>query len=265
MLPAADRQRGHAHFRDCLRHHMEVAGVLRLDHVMGLHRLYWVPDGLDATEGAYVRYPRDELFAVLAVESVRHDCIVVGEDLGTVPDEVRAAMADHGVHGMYVGQFSLPADEGADPLLPASGSVASINTHDTPTFAGFAHGLDVATRVESSWLDVHDAHDEFERRAAQVDNLRRFLTERSLLEPPADDHALLVGFLRFLGSSEAACVLVNLEDLWGEAHPQNVPGTPVDRPNWVQRFPFELDELADLPRVKEALNVLDRARREHVS
>ncbi|MBI2704194.1 MAG: 4-alpha-glucanotransferase [Actinobacteria bacterium] len=271
-LPHEGRRQGHEHFRDCLRHHMEVAGVLRLDHVMALHRLYWVPDGFAATEGAYVRYPRDELFGVLAIESERHDCIVVGEDLGTVPDEVREAMARHGVHGMYVAQFSLPSTEGADPLPPAPSTVASINTHDTPTFTGFTHGLDIAHRVESEWLDVHDAHGEFEHRAAQIDNLRRYLADRALVDQAGDDQAgddragddraLLAGLLRFLGASDAACVLVALEDLWGEAHPQNIPGTSVDQPNWVQRFPFELGELADLPVVKEALTTLDRARKE---
>jgi 4-alpha-glucanotransferase len=217
---------------------------------------------MDATEGAYVRYPRDELFAVLALESHRHDCIVVGEDLGTVPDEVRTAMADHRVLRTYVAEFAIPAGHDEAPAAPDDGAIASVDTHDTPTFAGFLHGLDIAHRVETELLDVHDAHHEFEARERQVDNLRAVLRARGLLDPVADDHALLVGLLRFLGSSDADCVIVALEDLWGEIHPQNIPGTSVDRPNWVQRFPFELDELRDLPRAKAALDALALARKE---
>lgn len=266
MLPEVSRTRAHGHFRTCLRHHMEVAGILRLDHVMALHRLYWVPDGLAATEGAYVRYPRDELFAVLAIESQRHDCIVVGEDLGTVPDEVRAVMADNEVSGMYVAEFAIPSWEGAEPHLPSPRSVASVGSHDTPTFSGFLHGADIAFRAESELLEPDVSRHELEARWHQVENLRRFLHEQGLQpgddSSASDDHSMLVGVLELLGASDASCVLVALEDLWGEAHPQNIPGTPLGRPNWVQRFPYRLDQIASLAEVKRALAVLDRARKE---
>ena len=85
-----------------------------------------------------------------------------------------------------------------------------------------------------------------------------------MLDPGVDDHSTLVALLRYLGSSDAPCVLVALEDLWGEAQPQNIPGTPADRPNWVQRFPFDLDELAGLPQVKDAVDALDRSRKDAV-
>jgi 4-alpha-glucanotransferase len=260
-LPRAGREQGHAHLRQCLRHHMEVAGILRLDHVMGLHRLYWVPDGEAATEGAYVRYPREEQFAVLALESFRNDCIVVGEDLGTVPDEIREAMGRHQAAGMYVAEFEMPSWPGAELAVPPHRSVASVDTHDTPTFHGFVHGLDIAHRIESELLDVADAHHEFEGREQLVTNLRGFLQARGLVSPPGDDHQLLIAALRFLGLSDAGCVLVSLEDLWGEVNPQNIPGTPADRPNWVQRFPFSVDRLATEPRVTGALTALAQSRR----
>ena len=97
VRPAVARAEGHRLLAECLRHHMAHAGMLRLDHVMGLHRLFWVPDGMEATAGTYVRYPTAEQFAVVAIESSRAGCRVVGEDLGTVPDEVREAMDRHRV------------------------------------------------------------------------------------------------------------------------------------------------------------------------
>ena len=119
-----------------LRHLMGRADTVRLDHVMGLHRLFWVPDGMEAHEGVYVRYPTDEQFAVVAIESHRAGCIVVGEDLGTVPDEVREAMDRHRVLRSYVAEFSLLGPSGLDG--PDGRSVASVDTHDTPTFATWA-------------------------------------------------------------------------------------------------------------------------------
>jgi 4-alpha-glucanotransferase len=260
VSPRAGRAQAHAHFRACLQHHMEVAGILRLDHVMGLHRLFWVPSGMAATEGTYVRYPREELFAVLALESMRHDCIVVGEDLGTVPDEIHEAMARHELAGMYVAEFEMPSWPGAELGVPPQRAVASLDTHDTPTFAGFLRGLDIAQRVESELLDVADAHQEFEAREQLVTNLRGFLRARGVVAPPYDDFQLLVGALRFLGTSDAACVLVALEDLWGEVNPQNIPGTPAERPNWVQRFPYSIERMATEPRVVHALSALDESR-----
>lgn len=260
--PGAGREQVHRHFRECLSTHMEIAGILRLDHIMGLHRLYWVPEGMDATEGAYVRYPRDELFGVLAIESQRHDCIVVGEDLGTVPDEVREAMAQNRVLGMYVSEFSLPTWQGAPPIEPTELDLATIDTHDTPTFVGFCNGLDIAQRVATAQLDENQARHELADRGRQVDSLRRHLVERDLLGDDGEDPAMLVALVRSLGTSDSPCVLVALEDLWGEGQPQNIPGTPVDRPNWVQRFPFTIDELTAQPAVTSTLEALDLARKE---
>lgn len=286
IRPAASRAQVHQHIRECLRHHMEVAGILRLDHVMGLHRLYWVPDGASAKEGVYVRYPREELFAALAIESRRHDCVVVGEDLGTVPDQIRDAMARHGLLGMYVAEFQLPSWAGAELAAPPARCVASVDTHDTPTFVGFLRGLDIARRVETGLLDTEEAAEEFNERHQQRENLTGFLVARGLVDAadtdraeergedagtregvrthaphPGEEAALLRGLLGFLGRSDAELVLVSLEDLWGEANPQNVPGTGLDRPNWVQRFNDTLSELTRDPRVLPALEAIDRARR----
>lgn len=257
--PAVARAEGHRHFAACLRHHMGVAGLLRLDHVMGLHRLFWVPDGADARDGVYVRYPREELFAVLAVESSRQGCRVVGEDLGTVPDEVRDAMDRHGLLSMYVSQFRLPGDDGRIPL-PAADQLASIDTHDTPTFAGWLAGGDVAQRRAMDLVDDDTAAEQYAERQRDVDRLVAALALDGLLPGPGGVADTLVALLRELGGSPAAAVLVGVDDLLGETDPQNVPGTGLDRPNWVRKLDRPIAQIDADPRVRSTLAALQGAR-----
>lgn len=251
------------HHRDVLRHHMGVAGILRLDHAMSLERLFWVPDGASARDGVYVRYPRDALLAVLAVESHRHDCVVVGEDLGTVSDAIREAMSRRGLLGMYVSQFNQPAWDGAALDAPRPDQLASIDTHDTPTFAGWLHGLDVDERHVLGHVDDAGAERARDERRAQVHNLVAFLTHRGDVvrgTVEEDERAVLEGLLRFLGDSDAPAVLVGVDDLTGERNPQNVPGTTVDRPNWVQRIRLSAAELGTDADVVALLEVLQGCR-----
>ncbi len=253
VSPMISRAQGHAHLAACLRHHLTAARVLRLDHVMGLERLYWVPDGHAASEGVYVRYPRDELFAVLAVEATRADAVVVGEDLGTVPDEVRDALQRHGILGMYVSQFELPSHPGAPIPVPDRFQVATLDTHDTPTFAAWWQGLDVDLRQRLGFLDEAEAEADRNRRATDRRAVELALREAGLLPGDADEGAARDGVLRLLGRSDAASVLVALDDLVLETDPQNVPGTGQDRPNWVRMLPCTLAELTDDPAIQATL------------
>jgi 4-alpha-glucanotransferase len=261
LVPRAARQDGHRFLASCVRAHLRVAGLLRLDHVMQLHRLFWVPGEVAAADGAYVRYPREELFAVLAVESHRAGCPLVGEDLGTVPDEVRAGMADHGLQGMYVLQFEVPADGGAPRPAPP-GTVASLNTHDTPTFASWLVAGDVDRSLALGLVDDERAAEIRAHRLGQVAALRATLGagDDGGSGGGADAAALAGAALVRLGASEATTVLVTLDDLWAGLEPQNVPGTGVDRPNWVHRWPTTLAELAADDGVAAALDRLQAAR-----
>jgi 4-alpha-glucanotransferase len=251
------------HFRDMVRHHMRVAGILRLDHAMGLERLFWVPDGHEARDGVYVRYPREALFAVLCIESARSGCVVVGEDLGTVPDSIREEMDDRGLLGMYVAQFNQPAWDGAPLETPSHRQLASIDTHDTPTFAGWLHGLDIDRRHVLG--QVSDEHAEAARaeRRSQVANLVDLLVTHGMMKPGTkvdDEVEILGGLLRYLGDSESPAMLVAVDDLVGERNPQNVPGTMIDRPNWVQRIRFSSRELVDDPTIGAMLDALQGCR-----
>ncbi len=239
VRPAVARAEGHRLLAESLRHHMTHAGMVRLDHVMGLHRLFWVPEGMEATAGTYVRYRADEQFAVVAIESCRAGCLVVGEDLGTVPDEVREAMDRHRVLRSYVAEFSLPPSPEAPASMPDHRMVAAVDTHDTPTFAGFV--ADPGRRQQVEWAL---------RQAGWSEQVDADQSELSLLR----------AVLEVLADSDSPALLVALDDLAACPEPQNVPGTGAQRQNWVLRLPVELDRLAADPEVVELLGSVQARR-----
>lgn len=253
LHPDAARRDGHRYFGDCLRHHFRCAGALRLDHVMSLQRLYWIPAGLGADEGVYVQYPLEELFAVLTLESARHHCMVIGEDLGTVSREIRSAMQRHGVQRMFVVQYeALPDRQPPLPDLPEA-VVASLNTHDMPTFAAYWEGLDLADRKELGLLDEKEVGRERAARARLRTRLARQLRASAARSDGTSAQSALAALLHHLAGSAARIVLLNLEDLWLESEPQNVPGTSTERPNWRRRARYTLDEIVRDSRISATL------------
>jgi 4-alpha-glucanotransferase len=224
-----------------------------------MHHLFWVPKGMGATEGVYVRYPADEMYAILSVESHRHQCLVVGENLGTVPAYVNDAMARHNVHGLYVAQYEVPQEaEGGLRAIP-SDSVASLNTHDMPPFSAFWQGLDIERWAVMGLLTEAERKIRTEGRHAAKRNLARFLEQRGYLEGDLGDIALVLkACLSFLADSPAQVVLVNLEDLWLETEQQNVPGVVEGHPNWQRRARYDFDTFSQMP---EVLDLLGRVKR----
>ena len=265
LRPDRLRERGYDYLIASLRHHLRHAGVLRLDHVMQLHRLFWVPRGLGPAGGVYVRYPHEELYAVLSLESHRYQALIVGENLGTVPPEVNESMARHGVLGMYVVQYELAPGGGGLQREPPAASVASLNTHDMPTFRGFWEGRDVDDLQALGLFDERQAAEERQRRGAQ----RQQLTGAAAAHWPGawdgrgDPYPLVLrDRLEHLAASPARMVLVNLEDLWYETEPQNVPGTRADqRPNWRRKARLSFEEMTRHPEVVGALERIDQLRR----
>jgi len=254
--PAALRRQGYRYYIDCLRHHMACAGMLRIDHVMGLHRAFWVPDGFSATEGLYVHGCAREFYAILNLESHRHRVQIVGENLGTVPPYVNAAMARHRILGMHVALFGLGTDpERALDPVPAD-TVASLGTHDTPTFAGFWRGDDIQDRVRLGLRSESQAEEERAHRARQREALIAYLRARGRLAGDASELAVLRGWLACLAEHEEQLLLVNLEDLWLEAAPQNVPGTWQERPNWQRKARLSLEEIRAHEGIAEILELV---------
>ena len=253
------RADGYRYLRACLANHMRYAGMLRIDHLMGLHRLYWVPHGLGARHGAYVRYQAEELYAVFSIESNRHRTMLVGEDLGTVPPEVRPAMSGHNVRRLYVGQYEARAGRPEPFPPPAPGSVASLNTHDMPTFAAFWRGLDLQDRADLGLLDEPEVRAEAGRREAIRNGTVRMLRRAGLLGDDDGLPAVLAGLLQWLAGSEAEMVLANLEDFWQATEPQNVPGTWRERPNWRRRAAVPLEAFDAVPGLVGAVVRLNAA------
>ncbi len=248
---------GFAHLRRCLSHHMAVATILRVDHVAWLHRIYCIPAGAGAGQGVYLKHPawvRESLYGILTLLGARHECAVVGEDLGTVPDEVRQAMDDSGLARTWVLQLEMAEPE-PRPIGAAvpTGALASLNTHDLPLFAAWWLADDVGLFASIGLLDEESAAAAAERRVEE----RRLLLRYLGLPEEASPALALEAALGQMASSKAGAVMVSLEDLWLERRPQNLPGTPSSaRPNWRGRAARPTEVLRDLPRSPKLPGVL---------
>jgi len=257
LHPLQARQDRYRHVIDYLGHITRKAGILRVDHVMGLHRLFWIPKGMEVRHGVYVKYPAEELYAILSVESHRNRCLIVGENLGTVPSYVNRAMRRHRIFGMHVLQYVMGGEE--LPVVPEL-CVASLNTHDMPPFAGYWRGHDIDDRHDLGLIDADGGRTEHEARRTLRARVVAFLRRRGLLhgEEEAD---VLAACLRHLGLSRARMVLVNLEDLWLETQPQNTPGIGDDRrPIWRPRLRLTIEQAQARADVMELLGQLRRTR-----
>ena len=279
--PENIRGQGYGHFIACLRHHLRHAGVLRIDHVMGLHRLYWIPKGMDARQGTYVQYRPQEFYAILALESCRHEAVIVGEDLGTVPKYVRGRMREHGLKRMYVAQFQCRPDAKAPLGAVPRNSVAGLNTHDMRPFAGFWKEFDIGDQLELGLLSERDARqDRLRRRDLKRALLEHFQEKQTSSEKfrsaqpggekdegdaasgeDEDVRRVVAACLSELASSEAEFLMINLEDLWAETLAQNTPGTISERVNWRHKSRHGLEDIRQIPRVVELLRGINRLRR----
>ena len=260
--PQRQREDHYRYLIAVLQNHLRYAGVLRIDHVMGLHRLFVIPSHAPASDGMYLRYPADELYALLSLESHRSGTALIGENLGTVPDEVQHGMDAHGISGMHVVQYQAQPNPAA--ALPAAqpGDIASLNTHDMPPFAAYWTGADLATQQDLGFIDEGQREAMAGARAWQRRCLTSWLDRRTHLRRHAEPSEAVAALLQHLGRSEAQDVLVNLEDLWGETQAQNVPGTWREHANWKNRARFPLEAWTRDPAVTDPLHALHRARAE---
>lgn len=219
---------------------MRHAAALRIDHVLGLARQFWVPEGAEGRFGAYVRFPLDALIAITAIESHRHRCLVVGEDLGTVPDGLRDRLAAAKIFSYRVLWFER---EGAgfkpEQAYPAQ-ALACLASHDLPTFMGWRAGRDI--EIAQAIGQIGDA--EASARKAERRSEERLLGERSGCVD-GDDTAATAAAHRFVARTPSQIMLVQADDLAGETDPLNVPGTDREWPNWRRRVHVPVEELAE--------------------
>ncbi len=262
LHPEKIREHGYNYFIDYLRHHLRQAGILRIDHVMGLHRLFWIPQGMGAGRGVYVHYPAEEFYAILALESHRYKTLIVGEDLGTVPPAVKPAMNRHGLYHLYVLPYELALDRQAVLKSIRPSSVASLNTHDMPPFTSFWEGLDIKERLGLGLLSRAEAQKEERERQAIRKELFGFLSKKGWLKPAeVDTYSALRACLTLLTTSRARVVLVNLEDLWLETRPQNIPASEGKNPNWRGKASYSFEDFCQMPQVVGTLKIIDQLRK----
>jgi 4-alpha-glucanotransferase len=261
--PQRMRQQHFRYYLEALRVQMRQAGLLRVDHVMGLHRLYCIPEGFPASDGAYARYPAEELYALLCLESHRHKTMLAGENLGTVTPEVNQAMAAHSMNSTYVLQYEQQPNTRSPLRAPPRRNVASVNTHDMPPFAAHWQGLDISQRIRLGLLRKTNLSIEQKRRRLANGALAKFLRAQHFLRKGdrVSSRTVLTDCLRFIAASDAQFVLINLEDLWSETNPQNIPGTGLEQRNCMRKARLSLEQLLDCADCESLLREIDRIRR----
>lgn len=253
--PEAHRRNGYRLFTETIRKNSRHGGALRIDHFMRFYRLFWIPDGMPARDGTYVRERFEDLMRVLALESVRGQFLVIGEDLGTCPPEVREGMARYGVLSYKLFYF----EKGSDGLQRPPGefphlALVSSTTHDLPTLAGFWAGRDIEARRAAGKLSGEGWYErQWEERRVEKRRMVETLVRDGFL--PADfpreaaDWMELTGELHnavigWLCSTPSALMLLNEEDLTKEMEQQNLPGTTSEYPNWKRKMVLSLEEIS---------------------
>ena len=261
--PVALRGGGFAPFLATLRACMRNAGGVRIDHAMGLQRLWLVPEGASAADGAYLNYPLEDMLRLLALESHRHRAIVVGEDLGTVPRGFHEALDAHGVYGMRVLWFEREAHEFTPPARWDPGAMAMTSTHDLPTLAGWWEGADIALREAHGALGPDQKRSDLEaEREADRASLWHAITQSGAARglPPERAADFVDAALRHTADSACALCLLPLEDVLGQVEQPNLPGTTDQHPNWRRRTPGDAATLLEAPAVAARLDGIAAAR-----
>ncbi|EKO3591217.1 4-alpha-glucanotransferase [Vibrio metschnikovii] len=257
-LPPLNPQTLHATAYDAyiklLRANMKHCGALRIDHVLGLLRLWWIPKGENATQGAYIYYPVKDMLAILALESHRHQCSVIGEDLGTVPDEIVALLRDAGVHSYKVFFFETSKEDGGfiSPTHYAEQSMAALCTHDMPTLRGFWHCDDLKMGREIGlYPDEAQLQELFTDRLKCKQGILNSVDWHGYLPAGIGRDAQLVPMDSYLSEAlqlhvaagSSALLSVQLEDWLEMDKPVNIPGTVNEYPNWRRKLSMNLDEI----------------------
>jgi 4-alpha-glucanotransferase len=268
--PLSMQQNGLRGFAALIRNNMRYCGALRIDHVMSLFRLWWVPEGMSAADGAYVHYPLHLLLAVVALESKRSKCLVVGEDLGVVPDEVRAAMPQYGLYHYKVLLFEKDGSRFRRPAEYQHPALAAVTTHDLPTLRSFWGSEDIVLRDRLHQYPSDEIRDRVksEREADRGGLLEALRAEALAPKDPAGTDGpytpeLMQALHLYLARSRAALTALQLEDLLGMIEPVNVPGTYDEYPNWQRKMSQSIEAIVARADLRVHLEAIDRERAGH--
>ena len=262
--PEGLKRHGFRAFIEMLRANFAHAGGLRIDHVMGLQRLWVIPMDASPKEGAYLYYPVDDMLRLLALESHRHQAIVLGEDLGTVPDGLREKLIGRSILGMRVLLFEQGHDGQFKPILDwPDNALATTSTHDLPTLNGWWHSRDIDWNIQLGLIDAPTVEQWSEHRLRERQALRQALSQdpQNFVDEIRNetDH-MIDASVRYLGHTRAPLVLLPLEDALGIEEQANLPGTTDTHPNWRRRLPGEAASLLDNADAARRLELLAVAR-----
>ena len=250
--PVALQKQGYQPLAKALRSSMQFAGALRIDHILGLMRQYWVAPGMGADEGVYISFPWDDILRIIALESRRNNCVVIGEDLGNVPDGFSETIQDAGLLSFKVlfferwesGLFKRPEN------FPTQ-SIVTIATHDTPTLSGWWQGRDLEWReqldlypdAESGLADRNVRTSERENLIAALGDLQVIdMSKAPKIEPALMNTELSVAVQKYLAKSPSHLQLIPLEDMLEVSEQVNIPGTINEHPNWLQKLPILIED-----------------------
>ena len=262
--PRALRQAGYAQFIELVQANMRYSGALRIDHVVGLEHLYWVPVGHNASQGAYVSYPFDDLVGILALESHRNQCMVIGEDLGTVPPGFTEKLNAHGILSNRVLYFEQDPESGEflRPDAYVQLALASIGSHDLATFKGWWLGNDIAIREQHRlYPDPLEGERQRAIRRTEKQQLLKALHSEGLDPGDGTDlERLSCAVHGFLARSSSAIAMVEMENLTDELSQTNLPATSTEHPNWRRRYSMSLEHLAVDKRVSSLIDAIRRER-----
>ncbi len=267
MIPEKLRESGYRLFIDTLRANCPPDGILRLDHVMGMFRLFCIPAGAGADQGTYIYYPAREFLAILALESVRRRTLIIGEDLGTVAPRVRKELARQGMYSYKVFYFErTPTGACRPPGDYPRQALATITTHDLPTLAGYWEGRDMEVKERLHLYQYPgQAAADAAARPAERERFVQALAGEGLIPPGREPHlkaarrcpeAVRLGVAQFLGKSQAALVEIRLEEVLGVRFQQNLPGTIREHPNWRWKLPALLEDLAQMPQPRRLAQIM---------
>jgi glycogen operon protein len=265
LNPLAGAREGWASLSAVYRANMRHAGMLRIDHAMGLQRLFLIPVGAKPAEGAYLSYPLDDLVGHIALESQRARCMVIGEDLGTVPEGFRDRMTRANIQGMRVLWFERDGPRVRPPESYPPLSVACVATHDLATLAGWWGGADIAERLSLGLLTLAKAGEEIARRRDEKRGLIAALVAAGLIgsglgeDAPLSD-AMAAAVHGLVGSASSDLAHAQFDDLVGETVQTNLPGTDKERPNWRLKAGADVAAAFASHRAHAILSVLAKGR-----
>ena len=251
LNPLMLREQHYSYFITMLRYILPYIDILRIDHVMGFHRLFWIPEGSSAEQGVYVQYQPEEVYAILSLESHRHQVSLIGENLGTVPPETNSMMKKHALLQMHVLQYQLDSKRGIMPSSPWM--AAGLNTHDMPTFLAYCQALD----LQKKFAEQVFTEPQYQReRQLRKKNLLKL--EQISADFPGD---IFEKSVCLLADSKAQILIIQLEDLWRESQSQNTPNEESSA-NWCRQLAYSLEQMASSTQISTLMKEISRYRKD---